>query len=211
MYIPKHFEESRPEQLHALMAAHPLATLVIQSPEGLDAHHIPLHLQRTPAPFGVLRGHIARANPLAAMPGASAGCDALAIFHGPSAYVSPSWYPGKREHGRVVPTWNYVVVHAHGRLRLIDDAAWLRQQLEALTDANEARFAQPWAVADAPEDYLERMMRAIVGVELQITRLSGKWKLSQNHPPENHAGVVAGLQGSDLAEDRQVAALMAAR
>lgn len=199
MYLPRHFEEARPELLHGLMRAYPLATLVTLSGAGdIDANHIPLFFSEETGGLGSLRGHVARANPLWRL---LEGTKALAIFHGPDSYVSPSWYPTKREHRRVVPTWNYAVVHAHGSLRAIEDPAWLRAQVEALTTQQEASFAAPWEVADAPADFIDRRLEAIVGIELVIDKLTGKFKNSQNQPEQNRAGVVAGLkdQGSDRA------------
>lgn len=196
MYLPNHFAESRPEVLHALMREHPFATLVTQGADGLTADHLPLHLAPEIGVFGALQGHVARANPLWKT---CADTDVLAIFHGPQAYVTPSWYETKREHGKAVPTWNYVVVHVRGRLRVIDDAAWLSQQLEALVAEHEAGFAEPWRIDDAPADYIDKMLAAVVGIEIVISDLGGKWKTSQNQPPANRAGVVAGLrqQGTD--------------
>ncbi|MDP1611660.1 MAG: FMN-binding negative transcriptional regulator [Sulfuritalea sp.] len=198
MYLPVQFEESRVEVLHALMREHPFATLVSHGADGLAANHLPLHLDAASGPLGALQGHVARANPLWQQ---SADAEVLAIFHGPQTYVTPSWYATKREHGKAVPTWNYVVVHARGRLRAIDDAAWLRMQLEALVDCHEAGFAEPWRITDAPPDYIDRMLTAIVGIEIVVTDIRGKWKTSQNQPPANRAGVVAGLrqQGTDNA------------
>ena len=203
MYCPAHFEETRSEVLHALMRAYPLATLVTWDADGLDANHIPLLLDATAGEFGSLRGHVARANPLWRKVGA--GDTALAIFHGPEGYVTPNWYPSKAETGKAVPTWNYVVAHAHGRLRVIDDAAWLRAQVAALTAQEEAAFPHPWQVADAPADYVEKMLGAVVGIELEITRLAGKWKTSQNQPPQNRAGVVAGLRERGMPDDLAMA------
>ncbi|MDP3511116.1 MAG: FMN-binding negative transcriptional regulator [Sulfuritalea sp.] len=196
MYLPAHFEESRPEVLHAMMREQPFATLVTQGADGLTADHLPLHLAPEIGAFGALQGHVARANPLWQR---AADSEVLAIFHGPQAYVTPSWYATKREHGKAVPTWNYVVVHARGRLRAIDDTAWLRRQLTALVAEHEAGFAEPWQIADAPPDYIDKMLAAIVGIEIVITELQGKWKISQNQPAANRAGVVAGLrqQGTD--------------
>lgn len=198
MYLPAHFEENRSEVLHALLRAQPFATLATQGADGLTADHLPLHLEPGIGPFGALHGHVARANPLWQQ---AADSEVLAIFHGPQAYVTPSWYPGKREHGKAVPTWNYVVAHARGRLRVIDDPAWLRRQVETLVARHEAGFAEPWRIADAPPDYIDRMLTAIVGIEIVITDLTGKWKTSQNQPAANRAGVVAGLreQGTDNA------------
>jgi transcriptional regulator len=192
MYVPRHFEETRVEVMHDLIRARPLATLVALTGSGLEANHVPLHLSPEPAPFGTLRGHVARANPL--WREFRPDTEVLAIFQGPQAYISPAWYPAKAATGRVVPTWNYVAVHACGALRIVDDADWLRVQLEALTAHNEAAFAEPWRVSDAPADYIGKMVAAVVGIEIAVTRLTGKWKTSQNHPPANRAGVVRGLE-----------------
>jgi len=192
MYLPSPFVESRAEVLQDLIRAHPLAAVVTRSALGLEADHLPLRWAQVPDGSGVLRGHVARANPMAQ---AQAGGDeVLAIFTGPQAYVSPSWYPSKQEDGRVVPTWNYLVVHAHGTLRLVDDGVWLRRVLQDLTDAQEAGFPHPWGVDDAPGDYLEKLLEAVVGIELTVTRLVGKWKASQNRTPADRAGVVEGLR-----------------
>ena len=203
MYLPTHFAQPDADALHALMRAHPLATLVTLGPQGLDANPVPLMWVDDGTPHGVLRGHVARASPV--WREAAPGGEALAIFHGPNAYISPSWYPSKRETGKVVPTWNYAVVHARGALRVIDDAAWLRGLVEALTRTHEARMPQPWAVGDAPEDYVARMLDAIVGIELALTSLQGKWKTSQNQPVANRAGVVEGLRRRDGADDAAMA------
>lgn len=191
MYLPEHFAENRVEPLHALMRANPFATLLTHGAEGMEADHLPLHLATAGSTCGILQGHVARSNPVWQR---AADSDVLVIFHGPQTYVTPSWYPTKREHGRAVPTWNYVVVHARGRLRAIDDAAWLRRNLESLVAHHEQEFPEPWKIADAPADYIEKMLGAIVGIEIDITGLKGKWKTSQNQPPENRAGVVAGLR-----------------
>jgi transcriptional regulator len=208
MYTPKHFEEPRIEVMHELMRARPLATLVTLTSGGLEANHIPMHLVDTPAPFGTLRGHVARANPL--------WCDfaidveVLAIFHGPDSYITPSWYATKKETGKVVPTWNYAVVHAYGTLCVIDDATWVRAQLEALTAHHEAGFAHPWSVDDAPHEYTEKLLESIVGFEIAITRLSGKWKVSQNQPAQNQASVIEGLGSSGKRGAAEMAALVTA-
>ena len=208
MYTPKHFEEPRTEIMHELMRARPLATLVTLTSNGLDANHIPLHLINTPAPFGTLRGHVARANPL--WRDFAKDVEVLAIFHGPDSYITPSWYAAKQETGKVVPTWNYAVVHAYGTLRVIDDASWVRAQLEALTDHNETNFSKPWSVSDAPHEYTEKLIEAIVGFEIVITRLSGKWKVSQNQPAQNQAGVIEGLSNSGVRDAEAMADLVAA-
>ena len=192
MFIPSSFAETRVDVMHALIHTHALATLVVAAKQGLDAHHLPLHLDPARGGFGVLQGHIARANPLREEAGK--GIDAVAIFQGPEAYITPSWYATKRETGKVVPTWNYVTVHAHGRLRTIDDRQWLRAHLEQLVADHESREAVPWKMSDAPADYIETMLKGIVGFELEIVRLEGKWKASQNHPAVNRAGVIDGLR-----------------
>jgi transcriptional regulator len=192
--------------MHELVRAYPLATLVTHSPTGLNANHIPFHLLESPAPYGTLQGHIARANPLFGE--IAGGIETLAIFHGPDSYISPSWYATKKETQKVVPTWNYAVVHAHGILRVVDNALWLRAQLGALTDHNEASFSEPWAVSDAPADHIERIMTAIVGVEMVITKMLGKWKVSQNQPTQNKVGVITGLKASGVPESDAMAALV---
>lgn len=199
MYTPKHFVETRVEALHGLIRAYPFATLVTRAVDGLTANHLPFELVGE-----VLHGHVARGNELAQLDGA----EVLLVFQGPDGYISPNWYPSKHETGREVPTWNYAVVHVHGRLRVIDDAAWLRRLLETLTDHHEAGQPQPWKISDAPEDHIEKSLRAIVGLEVAIDRIEGKFKLSQNHPARNRAGVVAGLRERDGDGDAELAALM---
>lgn len=208
MYLPAQFEESRTEVLRELMREHPFATLVAHGADGLTANHLPLHLEPEIGPFGALQGHVARANTVWQQ---FADTEVLVIFHGPQTYVTPSWYETKQEHGKAVPTWNYVVVHARGRLRAIDDPAWLRQQLETLVTHHEAAFAEPWQIDDAPPDYIDKMLAAIVGIEIVITDLKGKWKISQNQPPANRAGVVAGLRELGTADALQIAELVAGR
>ena len=206
MYIPPQFEQPNIDVMHELIRKRPLATLVTLGSEGIDANHIPLHLSLTPEPFGVLRGHVARSNPI--WSDLDSDIEVLAIFHGPDAYISPSWYATKLKTGKVVPTWNYTVVHAYGSLRIIDDAAWVRTQLEALTNYNEAVFSEPWAVSDAPVDFTEKLIAAVVGIEMTITRLSGKWKVSQNQPPQNQNSVIQGLNASGQAEAIAMAGLV---
>lgn len=206
MYNPKHFEEPRLDVMRALIQARPLATLVTLSPAGLSANHIPLHLRDDGSQYGVLVGHVARANPI--WKDHRMDVDALAIFQGPDAYITPSDYATKRETGKVVPTWNYAVVHASGPLRVIDEPDWVRAQLEALTEQNEAQFAEPWQVGDAPRDYTDKLVGAIVGIEIPIALLAGKWKVSQNQPEANRAGVIAGLTGRGDAEAAAMAALV---
>lgn len=205
MYMPSQFEETRADVLHELIRAHPLSTLVTLAGGGLEANHIPLQLVPDAMPHGVLRGHVARANGM--WKSLRPDTESLAIFQGSQTYISPSWYPTKQETGKVVPTWNYAVVHVYGTLRAIDDPDWLRAQLEALTAHNEAAFPRPWSVGDAPDDYVRTLIGAIVGIELSITRVVGKWKVSQNQPRANREGVAAGLRQS--AHGRDAAAVMA--
>ncbi|HWX67179.1 MAG TPA: FMN-binding negative transcriptional regulator [Rhodanobacter sp.] len=200
MYTPKHFEEIRVEALHGLIRAYPFATLVTHAANGMTANHLPFEWVGE-----ALHGHVARGNELAQQDGA----EVLLIFCGPHGYISPNWYPSKHETGREVPTWNYAVVHVHGRLRVVDDAAWLRRLLETLTDHHEVGQPQPWKVTDAPEDHVEKSLRAIVGLEIVIDRIEGKFKLSQNHPARNRAGVIAGLRQRDGDGDTELADLMA--
>lgn len=197
MYVPSHFAETRVEVLHQLIRAHTLATLVTLSSDGLNANHIPMLLDTDPAPFGTLRGHVARANHL--WRDFSSEIEALAIFQGPEAYITPSWYPTKQETGKVVPTWNYAVVHAYGTLRIIEDQAWLHDLVTRLTDEQEAKKPDSWQVADAPQDYVDSLLKAIVGIEINITRLQGKWKMSQNQSAANRAGVINGLRVTENA------------
>jgi len=192
MYLPKHFEETRSEALHELIRAHPLGMLVTLNGAGLQANSVPFILDADPAGGpGILRAHVARANPL--WRETRGDVEALVVFQGPQAYISPGWYASKAEHGKVVPTWNYVMVQARGTLRAVDDAEWLRAFVTRLTTKHEAVQAQPWAVTDAPADYIDTMLRAIVGIEIPLTALTGKWKVSQNRPAADRAGVVAGL------------------
>ncbi len=191
MYIPNHFDEPRIDVMQALIRDYPLATIVTLSADGLNANHIPLHLADDGSQFGILRGHVARSNPIWVE--FDKTLEVLAVFQAANAYISPSWYATKQETGKVVPTWNYAVVHAHGPLRVIDDADWVRNQLVAMTAEQESAFPEPWAVSDAPRDFTERLIEQIVGIEITVTRLAGKWKVSQNQPPENQSGVIKGL------------------
>jgi transcriptional regulator len=193
MYLPSHFAESRPQVLRDFIAANPFGLLVTQNRAGgIDANSVPFFLDTDggDAP-GVLRAHVARANPLWA--NARDDADALVVFQGPHGYVSPAWYPSKAEHGKVVPTWNYVMVQGRGRLRAIEDKEWLRAFVGRLTERHERGRAAPWAVGDAPADYVETMLGAIVGIEIVLSSLAGKWKVSQNRPAADRAGVVDGL------------------
>ncbi len=191
MYLPRHFEQEDATALHALMREHPLAALVSSGEQGLTADHVPLLLDPSAGPHGTLLGHVARANPLWRQ---AHGAPVLAVFQGPQSYVSPSWYASKAVTHKVVPTWNYAVVHAHGVLEAVDDAAWVHAFVSRLTQQHEAALAQPWAVADAPADYVQQMLRAIVGIRIPLTRLEGKWKVSQNRDEADRLGVAQGLQ-----------------
>jgi transcriptional regulator len=178
--------------LHQLIREHSLAAVVTLGPEGLIANHVPLILDPEAGPLGTLRGHLSRMNSqwrdsLPEVP-------ALAIFQGATAYITPSWYPSKDAGGKVVPTYNYMVVHAHGPLQTYDDPRLLERNVRALTELHEARFAQPWSVDDAPADYIQGLLKGIIGIEIPIARLDGKWKLSQNRPPEDRQGAVDALQ-----------------
>jgi transcriptional regulator len=209
LYIPAQFAEQRIDVLHALMRAQPLATLVAMSEGGLVANHVPMRISSEPEPWGMLRGHVARANPL--WKEYRADVEALAIFQGPQTYISPALYPSKQTTGEVVPTWNYVVVHARGTLRFIHEADWLRDFVAGLTDEHEAPRAQPWKMTDAPAAYLEKMLGMIVGFELSISSISGKWKLGQNRTAADRQGLVQGLQHSDDPDAQALASLLAAR
>jgi transcriptional regulator len=209
VYLPSHFSESDRQVLHRLMQERPLSTLITLTSSGLDANHIPLLLSAEEGEFGVLRGHVARANPF--WKDFVATTEALAVFQGVDAYISPSWYPTKKENGKAVPTWNYAVVHASGPLRIIDDAEWLRKLLTRLTTHHEAGMAQPWSIGDAPPDYIDKMISAVVGIEIPITRLEGKWKVSQNQPVQNRAGVIDGLLSGVQPDAAAMAALVASK
>jgi transcriptional regulator len=206
VYIPQHFDEPSVAVMHELIRAQPLATLVTLSPQGLNANHIPLHLANEAPPYGVLRGHVARANPM--WLDLQANIEVLTIFHGADAYISPAWYATKNKHGKVVPTWNYAVVHAYGTLRVIDDVTWIRAQLEALTGHQEHQSHSPWAVSDAPQEFIEKLIQSIVGIEIVISRLMGKWKVSQNQPASNQIGVIDGLNQYESQNATEMAAMI---
>ena len=187
MYLPAHFAQHDAQRLHTLMREHPLAALVTVQNGEATADHVPLEFDATTQ---TLRGHVARANPLWR---AAAGQRVLAVFSGPQAYVSPSWYPSKAATHKVVPTWNYTVVHAHGSLTAVEEAPWLHALVSGLTRHHETPRDDPWAVSDAPADYVQQMLRAIVGIEIVVDRLVGKWKISQNRSEADRLGVAAGL------------------
>ncbi|MDP3293208.1 MAG: FMN-binding negative transcriptional regulator [Nevskia sp.] len=206
MYVPTHFAESGTEALHALIRAQPLATLVTMTADGLEANHIPMHLESAASRLGTLRGHVARANPVWRT--FDPGVETLVVFTGVDAYVSPSWYATKAVDGRVVPTWNYEAVHVYGRLRIVNDAGWLRDQLDALTGQHESGFDAPWQIDDAPAEFIARLMQAIVGFEVEISRMVGKLKLSQNRSAADRAGVIAGLEAQFQGPGCPMAALI---
>ncbi len=185
------FREERTNVMHKMMHDYPFATLVSASESSLSADHIPLVLHPELSKIGTIRGHISIANPL--WRNGEEEAQVLAIFQGPQAYISPSWYPTKQEHGKVVPTWNYVVVHAHGMLRFIKDHDWLLEHLGELTKRNENHRADPWAVSDAPDEFVARQLKGIVGIEIEVKSLSGTWKLSQNKNHQDKEGVEQGL------------------
>jgi transcriptional regulator len=201
--MPAHFDEKRPDVLHALVRDHPLATWVVQGTDGLNVNHVPFLFDATRGAHGTLIGHVARANPVWQRLGPS-----VAVFHGPQAYISPNWYPSKRAHGKVVPTWNYAVVHAHGTPRAIDSRDELLAIVTRLTQTHEAGSAVPWAVSDAPADFIDQMLKAIVGIEVPIERIEGKWKVSQNRALPDRLGTVAGLRQRGDAQSLGVAALV---
>jgi transcriptional regulator len=206
MYQPAHFIQNDTQAIAALLRAQPLATLVHHDAQGgLVADAIPLLWQPDASGAGgTLTGHVARANPLWQQ---ADGAEVLAVFQGPQAYVSPGWYPSKALHGKVVPTWNYATVQAHGHLRAVQDTQWLRALLERLTAQHEASQARPWSVADAPGDYIEAMLRAVVGIEITVTRLDAKWKVSQNRSEIDRQGVMAALTAQGLDEAAAMVAM----
>ncbi len=209
MYAPPLFREDRVELLRAVVGQSPLGVLITMGTAGLHASHVPMLIDPARGPFGMLRGHVARANPQ--WSDFDDKVPALAVFQGPQHYISPSWYPTKQETGRVVPTWNYVAVHAHGHLAVFDDTERLRRLVTDLTNKQEAHQAKPWAVTDAPEDFVDRQLKGIVGFEMAIERLEGSWKVSQNRPDVDKDGVIESLRKSGSDEARAIADLVADR
>jgi transcriptional regulator len=195
MYIPKAFEENRLPVLHDLIEAQPFASLITMGSSGLFASHLPMVLDRKTGTNGLLRGHLSRAN--RQWRELSPTVEALAIFSGPQHYITPSWYPEKQDTGKVVPTWNYAVVHAYGHLEIVEDPDWLLHHLQTLTGIHEAASPAPWHVADAPADYIASQIKGIVGLEFSIKRLEGKWKVSQNRSERDRIGVAEGLERLD--------------
>ena len=206
MYVPKHHEETDTSVLHSLVKAHPLATWVTQGDGELLANHIPFLLDSTRGHLGTLVGHVAKANRV--WQSFSKTVNSVLVFQGAETYITPSWYPSKHADGKAVPTWNYAVVHAHGMPRVIEDREWLLQHVNHLTDAHEAEQALPWKVSDAPQEFTDRLLQAIVGIEIPIAKLVGKWKVSQNRPEPDKLGVVAGLLGRSDPQSTEMAALV---
>ncbi|OGA00418.1 MAG: transcriptional regulator [Betaproteobacteria bacterium RIFCSPLOWO2_02_FULL_62_17] len=209
MYVPKYFEESDTAVLHALIQSHPLGAWVTQGNGELTVNHIPFLVDPSRGANGTLMGHVARANDV--WQSYSKDILSVVVFQGPQAYITPSWYPSKRAHGKAVPTWNYAVVHAHGMPNAIEDREWLLRHVSQLTDMQESQQAVPWKVSDAPPDYIDTMLRSIVGIEMPISSLAGKWKLSQNRPPADKPGIIAGLLEREDAQSKEVAALVKQR
>ena len=207
MYIPSHNSETRLPVLHQMISEHPLAAVVTLGAEGLIATHMPLVLEADGSEFGVLKGHVSRAN--SQWRDRNPAVDALAIFAGPQHYISPNWYAGKLDDGKEVPTWNYVVVHAYGPLRIVEDAEWMLAHLNSLVDTHEAAFPMPWKVGDAPADFISSLLKGIVGFELPIRRLEGKWKVSQNRNAADRTGAIKGLTQIGTPESKVMADLIA--
>jgi len=204
MYVPSHFKEDDVGKLQQYIRDYSFGLLVVADDDGIEANHVPFHLNsEQDGTLGQLQCHLARNNPV--WQRLHDGARVLAVFQGPDAYISPSWYETKAETGRVVPTWNYLAVHAEGSARVIEDPNWLKLHLHQLTDKHESGMAKPWSVDDAPTDFTERLVQAIVGVEIKIETLTGKLKASQNQPVENRAGVKAGLDAGEGAHNRAMA------
>jgi transcriptional regulator len=191
MYIPPHFAISSPDQLHRIIREHPLGALVTMGPDGLDANHIPFEFDEAQGERGCLTAHVARANPV--WQHCRDGADALVIFRGNENYISPNWYPSKHETHRQVPTWNYEVVHVHGRLTVMDEERFVRGVLARLTREHEMSEPRPWKMGDSPPDYIDQMLKAVVGIQLEISRIEGKAKLSQNRELRDRMGAADAL------------------
>lgn len=191
MYIPEAFKESRLDVLHAFMRATPFATLVANGEAGPVVIHLPTLLHAETSRYGTLNAHAALDNN--EVPKCDTGIPALFIYHGPNAYISPSWYPSKQLHGRAVPTWNYIVVHAKGVLKTHNEPDWLVAHLEELTSSQESEREHPWALSDAPKEFIDSLVRHVVGLEFEITSITGQWKLNQNRSVDDQDGVIKGL------------------
>jgi transcriptional regulator len=209
MYVRQHFAETDVTVLHELIRARPLGTWATQTDGELLVSHVPFLLDAARGPHGTLVSHVPRANPI--WQAFARTVPSVVVFQGPNAYISPSWYPSKHAHGKAVPTWNYVAVHAHGVPVAIEDKSWLVRHLNELTNTHEATQTLPWKVSDAPVDYLDKMLEQIVGIEIPITKLVGKWKLSQNRPEPDRLGVVAGLLAQNTPQSREMAELVRER
>ena len=204
MYVPTPFADDSPEFLRSLVSRFALAAVVVHGEDGLFANHIPLLWRAAEPGLGLLCGHISRANPLALV--ASRGCECLAVFQGVQGYISPNGYATKAEHGRVVPTWNYEACHVRGRMRMVEGTAWLEQLLVDLTAEHEASQPQPWRLDEAPREHIEKLMSAVVGIEIRIESWTGKAKLSQNQSAENRTSLVTMLRSRSTLEELQMAA-----
>lgn len=206
MYIPTYHEEKDVGIMHSLIESHPLATWVTTADDGLTVNHIPFFLDSTRGELGTLVAHVARANPV--WKALSTTANSVLVFQGAESYITPSWYPSKHAHGKVAPTWNYAVVHAYGLPCVIDDRDWILKQISQLTDIHEAEQEHPWKVSDAPRDFTDKLLQAVVGIEIPIAQLVGKWKVSQNRPDPDKAGVVAGLLTRNDQNSREMASLV---
>jgi len=204
MHTPAQFAETNLTVLHGLIKAQPFATWVTLADNELVANHLPFMIDPNRGAYGTLVGHVARAN---AVWQHLLHQESLVIFQGPQAYISPSWYPSKQEHGKAVPTWNYAVVHAHGMAQVIEDREWLLNHVTALTTQHEASQAMPWSVSDAPLEYIDRLLGGIIGIEIPIARLIGSWKLGQHRSAPDQHGVIAGLRTRDDANSNAMAEL----
>jgi transcriptional regulator len=195
MHCPSMFREERLDVLHNLISVHPLATLITAGSNGLMANLIPFTLH-VGGEHGILRAHLARGNKQ--LDALREGAEALVVFQGPECYVTPSWYPSKAENGKVVPTWNFAMVQARGNPQVFDDATWVRAQIDEMTNNHESQRERPWKVSDAPEDFIAAQLKAIVGIEIPISSIEGKWKVSQNRLPADRQGVIDGLRAEQV-------------
>jgi transcriptional regulator len=209
MYLPKHFEVTSVPTMHSFIEQNPFGTLVCQATQGMVANHIPFELDVVSGEHGVLRAHVARANPIWQQ--AASGVEVLVIFQGIDSYITPSWYPTKKIAGKAVPTWAYATTHAYGKVKFIQDAAWLHGLVSRLSNTQEADRPEPWSMSDAPSDYVDKLLGAIVGVEITITRLEGKWKVDQNKQAVDRAGVAAGLKAQGDKKSLVLAELVSAK
>ncbi|MGR5321717.1 FMN-binding negative transcriptional regulator [Vibrio sp. DNB22_19_1] len=208
MYIPRKFRQEKIKELVAVMQQYPFATIVTQSEGGIEATHLPVLLKQANEKL-ILKAHIAKANPI--WKKVKNGSDILVIFNGPNCYISPNNYPTKAEHGRAVPTWNYVVVHAKGSISFISDAEWIYSLIDELTTEHESNLEQPWSISDAPDEYIQKMLPAIVGIEIEVNSIEGQWKLSQNQPEVNKRGVINGLSALGESDADAVASMVRAQ